>query len=158
VISDDGETLFRVNIPTPDGVEPPSAPTGQVFNRISSDFKGDAFIFVTENGTVAGWHSGFEAVLRFTAKDEAIYKGVAIAETHRGRHLLAADFHNNKIDVFDDHYKLLDRQHDFFDDLIPCDFAPFNVFVHKNLVFVTYAKQDVNKEDDVKGPGNGFVE
>jgi hypothetical protein len=44
-----------VTVPVPTGGTPPSAPTGQVFNGVTADFKGDLFIFSTEDGTVSGW-------------------------------------------------------------------------------------------------------
>lgn len=156
VFNGDGSTAFTVNVPAPQGVKI-SAPTGQVFNADKADFRGDAFIFVTEEGTVSGWQGGTDAVLRFTAEDEAIYKGVAIAKSSDGRQLYAADFHNNKIDVFDDNYRRV-TQKGFVDQALPSDFAPFNVFAYKNQLFITYAKQDADKADDVKGPGNGFVD
>jgi uncharacterized protein (TIGR03118 family) len=170
VYNSEGTRLLRVKVPTPKvrrhwshkkqmKMKEPSAPTGQVFNG-SDDFKMDRFIIVTEDGTVAGWQRdfGMKAKLRFTADDGAIYKGNALAHAHDGLRLYVADFHNNKVDVFDDDYKLLKLRHAFEDDRIPCDFAPFNIFEYKNLLFVTYAKQDDDKEDDVPGLGNGFVD
>ena len=41
---------------------------------------------------------------------------------------------------------------------MPAGFAPFNVYGIGPLLLVTYAKQDEAGEDDVKGPGNGFVD
>ena len=170
VYNSEGTRLLRVVVPTPKvprhglhkkriKMKEPSAPTGQVFNG-SDDFKKDRFIIVTEDGTVAGWQPGFQmkAVLRFVADDGAIYKGDALAQAHDGLRLYAADFHNNKVDVFDKDYNLLKLRHAFEDELIPCDFAPFNIFEYKDLLFVTYAKQDDDKEDDVAGEGNGFVD
>ncbi|WP_406036757.1 TIGR03118 family protein [Micromonospora sp. NBC_00898] len=37
-------------------------------------------------------------------------------------------------------------------------FAPFNVFTVGERVYVTYAKQDADAEDDVAGAGLGFVD
>jgi uncharacterized protein (TIGR03118 family) len=37
-------------------------------------------------------------------------------------------------------------------------FAPFNIQVIQNEVFVMYAKQDALRIDDVPGPGNGIVD
>ncbi len=37
-------------------------------------------------------------------------------------------------------------------------FAPFGIQNIGGQVFVTYAMQDAEKHDDVKGPGNGFVD
>jgi uncharacterized protein (TIGR03118 family) len=175
VFDSEGNRLLRVVVPTAKGGEPPSAPTGQVFNGDANSFKGDVFIFVTEDGTVSGWQPAFgtDAMLRVDrAKREAIYKGVAIAGCHGRLQLYAADFHNNRIDIFDDHYRPVrahdehsrrdhDRRHDddrFVDRHLPDGFAPFNIIAHGDLLFVSYAKQDADGEDDVAGPGNGFVD
>jgi len=154
-----------VTIPPPASGMPPSAPTGQVFNRqASSAFMGDLFIFATEDGTIAAWQKsdGVTAVLRAdNSGSMAIYKGVTIASplTANGRvQLYAADFHNNKIDVWDDQYMPVTSLGSFTDPDLPAGFAPFNVRGVGPLLLVTYAKQDEAAEDDVKGPGNGFVD
>jgi uncharacterized protein (TIGR03118 family) len=45
----------------------------------------------------------------------------------------------------------------FVDPDIPAGFAPFNIKEIDGVLFVSYAKQDAQKHDDVAGPGNGFV-
>src|SRR4051812_30187390 len=165
VYNDSGKVLLEVAIPPAAGGMPPSAPTGQVFNRsASSAFMGDLFIFVTEGGTVAGWQPSDDGTAVTRADNsaaEAIYKGVTIAAplTALGRvQLYAANFHAGTIDVFDDHYAPVKTVGDFRDPDMPAGFAPFNVYGIGPLLLVTYAKQDENAEDDVKGPGNGFVD
>jgi uncharacterized protein (TIGR03118 family) len=149
--------LPAVRIPSASGEA--ASPTGVVFNTDANAFKGDTFIFVTEDGTIAGWQqsNGTAAVKRADGSG-AIYKGVTIATAADGRpRLFAADFHGGKIDVFDDTYAMV-MGGDFADPDIPSGFAPFNVeAVHGSLV-VTYAKQDDAKKDDVRGPGNGYVD
>jgi uncharacterized protein (TIGR03118 family) len=160
-----GTRLLEVVIPPPAGSSEAGAPTGQVFNRAaSSAFMGDLFIFATEGGTIAAWQPS-DAGMAVTRADNsaggAIYKGIAIAMplTGLGRsQLYATDFHNGKIDVFDDHYAPMTTLGDFRDPDMPAGFAPFNVYGLGPLLLVSYAKQDENAEDDVKGPGNGFVD
>jgi len=41
---------------------------------------------------------------------------------------------------------------------VPAGFAPFNVQVLDNHLFVTFALQNAAKHDDVAGAGNGFVD
>jgi uncharacterized protein (TIGR03118 family) len=159
IYDDEGNHLLPpVTIPPPRGGMPPSTPTGQVFNSNASSFSGDHFIFVTEDGTISGWRSGVNATLRVdNSEDEAVYKGVTIATTWKGRQrLYAANFHAGTIDVFDDQYHPVHTR-GFRDWRIPSGFAPFNVQEIRGLLFVTYAMQDDKKHDDVKGPGNGFV-
>ena len=152
--------LPAVKMPTLVGAQP-AAPTGQVFNSDQQAFQGDAFIFVTEGGTIAGWQpsDGEQAVLRVdNSTADASYKGVAIAKDTQGRlRLFAADFHGGKIDVFDDSYGSVDTSGGFEDSDLPSGYAPFNVQEVKGSLIVTYAKQDADKADDVAGKGNGFV-
>ena len=69
---------------------------------------------------------------------------------------LAADFHNGRIDVFDENFSMLAKPAFTVPDL-PAGFAPFNVMVWNGIVYVTFAQQDENKEDSVAGAGLGFV-
>jgi len=70
--------------------------------------------------------------------------------------VLAADFHNARIDVFDENFKLLATPMFTVPDL-PAGFAPFNVWGWNDTVYVTFAKQDEAKVEEVTGPGLGFV-
>jgi uncharacterized protein (TIGR03118 family) len=147
-----------VTIPVPPGGMPPSTPTGTVFNG-SADFMGDHFIFVTEDGIVAGWSSGTSAVLRVDNSSSAIYKGVTIAQNNGVNLLYAANFFGGTIDVFDGNYMPVTLPAGAFSDpLLPAGFAPFNVQNVNGQLFVTFAKQDEDKEDEVAGPGLGFVD
>jgi|ERR1041384_140569 len=148
-----------VTIPVPPGVEPPSSPTGTVFNGNSLDFLGDHFIFVTEDGTVAGWTSGTMATLRVNNSGAAIYKGLALAQINGANFLYAANFFGGKVEVFDRTYTpVLLPAGAFTDPSLPAGFAPFNVQAIGNTVWVTFALQDEDKEDEVDGPGLGYVD
>jgi uncharacterized protein (TIGR03118 family) len=46
----------------------------------------------------------------------------------------------------------------FTDPGIPANFAPFGIQAISGDIYVTYAKQDADKVDDVKGPGLGYVD
>jgi len=71
--------------------------------------------------------------------------------------LVATDFHDGTVDVYDATYENSALQHPFVDSTIPAGFAPFNVMPVGDAVYVTYAKQDADKQDDEAGPGNGYV-
>ena len=137
-----------------------ATPSGQVFNGNAAAFLGDAFIFVTEDGTIAGWQSaaGASATLRVDNSDtSAVYKGVAIGQANSGAlRLYAANFHAGTVDVYDDSYHLV--QGGFVDSTLPAGFAPFNVAIVSGGVLVSYALQDDAKHDDVAGAGNGFID
>ena len=66
-----------------------------------------AFIFATESGTILGWNgtggTNANIAAAVITTPNAIYKGLAIASldmTHA--RLYATDFHQGKIDVFDE--------------------------------------------------------
>jgi uncharacterized protein (TIGR03118 family) len=173
-----------VTIPAPAGQTGNGTPTGIAYNGSPADFllapgKPAVFIFVTEDGTVAGWNSGVnptQAVIKVdnsqkpTAAAGAVYKGVTIAVIDGQRYLLAANFRSGHVDVFDTmfnpvHLHRHDGDHDgdddgdrpFEDERVPHGFAPFNVQSLGANVVVTYAKQDDARHDDVPGAGLGRV-
>jgi uncharacterized protein (TIGR03118 family) len=88
----------------------------------------------------------------------AVYKGIAIAANGRDRFLYATDFHNNKIDVFDKNFAPASLSCSFSDAKIPAGFAPFGIHNVRGNLYVTYAKQDDAKHDDVAGKGLGVVD
>jgi uncharacterized protein (TIGR03118 family) len=173
---------FKVNIPG-------GSPTGQVFAGIAGDFvisgltrtgaatsAASSFIFASETGFITGWNAAVfaapippeppagpstNAITAFTATDEAIYKGLALATVGTANYLYAADFHNNKIDVIDGTFQKVTLGTGdwgtFTDPNLPEGFAPFNVAAINGKLFVSYAKQDADAEDDVTGRGLGFV-
>jgi uncharacterized protein (TIGR03118 family) len=152
-----------VTIPPSAGGPPPGAPTGVVFNG-STGFPvapgtNAHFIFATEDGTIIGWNAGTNAVLKVdNSASGAVYKGLAIGTNAVGTYIYATDFHNGKIDVFDSNYSPATLTGTFSDPNIPAGFAPFGIQNVNGQLFVTYAKQDADKHDDVAGPGNGYVD
>jgi uncharacterized protein (TIGR03118 family) len=153
-----------VTIPPPAGGTPPSAPTGVVFNG-TSDFQvagpGTAahFIFATEDGTVAGWNSGTNAVREVdNSASGAVYKGLAIGNNGSGNFLYAANFNSAAIDVFNGTYSPTLLAGHFTDPNLPAGYAPFNIQNIGGTLFVTYALQNAAKHDDVAGAGHGFID
>jgi uncharacterized protein (TIGR03118 family) len=141
---------------------PGGAPTGQVSNDTSAFVVPGTttpahFIFAGENGDLSAWASGTAAV-SVGHTDGAVYKGLALAHSPFGPLLLAANFHDNRIDVFDGQFHPVTDDRLFRDPQLRAGFAPFNVTEIGNQVYVTYAKQDAAGHDDVAGPGNGFVD
>jgi uncharacterized protein (TIGR03118 family) len=148
-----------VTIPVPPNGTPPSKPTGAVFNGNSLDFLGDRFIFVTEEGVVAGWSSGTAAVRRANNSGSAVYKGLTLAQVNGTNFLYAANFFGGKVEVFDRNYMPVTLGPGVFSDpLLPAGFAPFNVQAIGDKLWVTFAEQDEDKMDEVHGPGLGYVD
>ena len=72
--------------------------------------------------------------------------------------IVAANFSNGTVDVFDASYHAITLPGGFVDPSPIAGFAPFNVLVAGNSVYVAYAKQDSAMHDDASGPGNGAVD
>lgn len=141
---------------------PGGAPTGQVFNdttafKLPGTTTVARFIFIGEHGDLSAWAGGSAATL-VGHTDGAIYKGLALAHSPSGPRLLAANFHDNRIDVFDGTFSPVPAAGMFSDPTLPAGYAPFNVAEIGGQIFVTYALQDDEREDDVAGPAHGFVD
>ncbi|MEO8827727.1 TIGR03118 family protein [Lapillicoccus sp.] len=144
---------------------PGGAPTGQVFND-TTDFvvpgtgKPALFIFAGEDGNLSAWNqqvSPSDQAVAVGHTQGAVYKGLTLAHSPFGPLLLAANFHDNRIDVFTSTFQRLPFDFLFGDPSIPKGYAPFNVAEIGHRVFVTYAKQNPARHDDVAGPGHGFI-
>jgi len=119
------------------------------------------FIFASEAGIISGWSPKVDpthAIAAFRSRDGAIYKGLALAYLAGIPFLYATDFHHARIDVFGPGFKRVHLTGGFTDPDIPDHFAPFGIRNLGGKLFVTYAKQDEDREDDVHGKGLGFVD
>lgn len=87
-----------------------------------------------------------------------MYKGLALGNNGSGNFLYAANFFSGKIDVFDNTFAPAMLAGGFTDPNLPSGYAPFNIQNIGGKLYVTYAKQDAAKQDDVDGPGNGYVD
>jgi uncharacterized protein (TIGR03118 family) len=121
------------------------------------------FLFATESGVIAGWAPNVDLTNAIRMVDNsgatgAIYKGLALSASGQGPLLYATDFHNGRIDVFDSAFKPVTLPGTpFFDAHIPAGFAPFGIQAINGDIYVSYAKQDADKHDDVAGPGLGYI-
>jgi uncharacterized protein (TIGR03118 family) len=171
----DTSTLYDGSgTPQPLVVTVKGAPTGVVFNGGTGFAVSDGtntapalFLFDTESGTIRGWSPTVGATTppstrTFKVVDRSgrgvIYKGLAIASTADGDRLYATDFHHARVDVFDGSFDRVRMPGAFVDPHIPDGFAPFGIQTIDGDVFVTYAKQDDEAEDDVSGRHLGFVD
>jgi uncharacterized protein (TIGR03118 family) len=140
-------------------------PTGVVFNG-TPDFglpngKPATFLFVTEDGTVAGWNSGAGTTAVTVAKSSnSVFKGATIAQVGDANYLYVADFRQGRIRLYDGAFHpvhFIWRQA-FEDERIPRGFVPFNVQNIGGNLFVSYALQASSKTDEVDAPGLGYVD
>ncbi len=156
-------------VPLPAG----AAPTGVTFysgnNFILDDgtSAGPArFIFAGEEGEIFGWGPAISppgqpaSVVRAvdSSSGGAVYKGIALAITGSGERLYATDFRNRRVDVFDGAFEPVSlAPAAFVDPHVPAGFAPFGIASIRGRILVTFAKRDATGEDDIAGPGLGFV-
>ncbi len=181
-VSDNGTgvaTLYQVNPttnattkmilgspPDPSGgvvIPPPGAgtPTGQVFNTISADGVQRRHLPVRQRGRdhlrMAECHRDhgrecFSSPTPITSTRVPPWirrAGTAIS--------CRRTFVPGTIDVLKGDAGAPDLAGKFTDPGTPNGFAPFNIQVLGNRIYVTYALQDAAKHDDVAGAGNGFV-
>jgi uncharacterized protein (TIGR03118 family) len=173
-VSDNGAgvtTLYRgdgskvpLTVVIPPGAGAPAGalgtPTGTVFNGNAAAFRGDRFLFATEDGTIAGWQPTYGTVARTEVDNSlpppgAVYKGLAIGATASGARLYATNFRSARVDVFDSNFAPAGS---FTDPKIPSNYAPFNVQNLGGVLYVTFAMRDASGHDDVAGQGHGFVD
>ena len=168
-----------VMIPPPKGGSGSGTPTGIVING-TPDFvisKGSAsgpalFIFATEDGTITGWNFSVDLTHAILSVDNsglggadgsalgAVYKGLAIGNNGSGNFIYASNFRDGVVEMYDAKFTFVTS---FTDPQIVPDasnpgFAPFGIRNINNQLFVTFAMQNADRHDDVKGPGNGFVD
>jgi uncharacterized protein (TIGR03118 family) len=128
-------------------------------------------IFASEHGQLIGVNPDLSMTGGFVLVDRsdvmAAYTGVATLEVkakgagtgnnpNKSVLTLAADFHNARVDVFDESFQLTTAVA-FTDSAVPAGFAPFNIWTWNDVVYVTWAQQNEEKDDSVEGAGLGFV-
>ena len=148
---------------------PGGAPTGQVSNPTTSfvvhGSDGSSaparFLFVGESGHLSGWAPNVPPPPPSTQAQDAVVtpgavdKGLAIGMTDAGPMLYVADFSAGTVDVYNGLFQRVITAGNFQDRKLPDGFAPFNVAVLGGKVYVAYAMQDADREDEVAGAGHG---
>jgi len=158
-----------VTVPLPkDATTGVSAPTGVVFNPTASfevtPGKAAIFIFATEDGTISAWNPRVDptnAIRMVNRPKDAIYKGLAIAQTAKGAFLYATNFKTGKVEVFDTRFHLvpLSSTNVFRNPNLP-DNVNWSAFGIQNVggnIVVTYARREPGDTDEEHGAGLGRV-
>jgi uncharacterized protein (TIGR03118 family) len=165
---DGNKQTLVVTIPSREGGTSVGNPTGIVFYGgpefivTLGKLAGPArFIFASEDGGISAWAPNVaptNALRVYDSPNHAIYKGLALSASGRGALLYATDFHNARVDVFDGGFSPVTLPGTpFRDPTIPNGFAPFGIQAINGDIYVSYAKQDADAEDDVTGRGFGYV-
>jgi len=141
------------------GVVAPAA-SDSAFRIPSGDSTARAvFIFVTEGGNIAAWSPlvDLNNAITVASNGDAVYKGAALGGTQSAPRLYVADFAGGTIDVFDRDFAHVATAGTFTDPGLPDGFSPFNVANVDGQIFVAYAQRDPATNDEVAGPGLGYV-
>lgn len=146
------------------------APTGLVANPNANQFTfqgdkkttvGAVFIFASEDSRIVAWNPNANAdntiANTVVTTHNAVYKGLALASNADGNFIFATNFHAGTVEAFDTSFKPATK-FKFIDRNIPPGFAPFGIASINGELFVSFAKQDADKHDDVAGAGFGFID
>lgn len=155
----------------PDGVTVPPNPTGIAANETGEFTSPESplpmpFLFATRQGTISGEYADTQGDIKTTtillinsSAQGAEYTGLAVLTPDCcAPYLAAADFHRGIVDTFTSSFAPLAPAGNFSDPNLPLGYAPWNLQVVGNRVFVAYALQDAVKHDPVLGSGNGIVD
>ncbi|WP_165071361.1 TIGR03118 family protein [Paludisphaera rhizosphaerae] len=159
-------TLYTVNpttgVPTKSALEV-TIPgvgnvTGQVNTPLAGSFNGDAFLFVSRDGTISGWRGalGTTAEVLQTGSTSNDYTGTTAAVVNGHAYLYSANFHTGSIDILKGDIGAPNLTGKFLDPNIPVGYAPFNIQKLGDTLYVTYALQGAGGAD-VPGAGHGIV-
>ncbi|MBV8843190.1 MAG: TIGR03118 family protein [Bryobacterales bacterium] len=140
--------------------------TGQIANGTSAFVLTNGtkanFLFCTLDGAISGWNSaaGTTAVIMVDNSSKgAIYKGCVLGGTSSAPQMYVANFNSGAVEVYDGNFAPVSLASGAFtDSQIPAGFAPFNIANLAGNLYVSYAKQDPAKQNDVPGAGAGFVD
>jgi uncharacterized protein (TIGR03118 family) len=134
--------------------------TGVAFANVAGSFNGDTFLFVNEDGTVAGWRGALGTIAEVlqTADTANVYKGLTDATIGGNVYAYAANFRKGTVDVLKGNAGAPNLTGNFTDPNLPSGYAPFDVANLGGVIYVTYAVQDGAKHDDMPGAGNGIVD
>jgi uncharacterized protein (TIGR03118 family) len=138
----------------------PGGPTGIVWNGTPGAFPitgGTAsFIFNTMAGGIWAWRNAAQDALLTVPPAGAFYLGLALAVTNTGPQLYAADFKNNKVDVYNAQWALVNDDK-FVDPTLPAGYSAYGIQTIGNRIFVTYAQQNPAGGREIPGAGKGYV-
>lgn len=122
------------------------------------------FVYATEDGRLRAWSPGVPTgwskkaeVVVDEAGNAAVFRGLTVARLASGAQwLYATDFHNDRVEIFDERWRHVSIPHAFEDPAIPAWYAPFGIQAIGDRVFVTYASRAPVDGNDQ--PTGGYVD
>ena len=132
-----------------------SKPTGVVADPAMNFHRGMRtfnFFVATEEGTIVGFTSNNgqlgQAEVVVDESRSAVFTGLTLLHpTCCSPALAVANFHDARIEIYT--LALTELPGDFEDPNLPAGYAPYNIQVVSNQVFITYAKQDAARREPV---------
>jgi uncharacterized protein (TIGR03118 family) len=119
-------------------------------------------LIVSEDGSISGFNQTLDANNAIIAVDNgatgAVYKGATTGISATKNILYVTNFNSGKVEMYSETFTRVDTATTFADAQIPTGFAPFGIRNQNGEIFVSYAKQNASKHDDVPGAGNGFID
>src|SRR6202041_3506112 len=117
------------------------------------------FLFGTLDGTIAAWNvsSGTQAVTVVNNSSKASYTDIALDANATGTFLLAANFKQGTVDVFDSTFAPHALASNFTDPTLPTGYSPFGIHSIGGNVYVTYAQVSTTTFENI-GAGLGYVD
>jgi len=156
-------SLPSVTIPAAAPAPAQGSPSGTVYNSNNAifDIPGSTsalFLFGTLDGTIAAWNvnSGTQAVTVVNNSAKASYTDIALDTNATGTFLLAANFRQDTVDVFDSTFAAHALTGSFADPTLPAGYSPFGIHSIGGNVYVTYAQVNTATGESV-GAGLGYV-
>jgi uncharacterized protein (TIGR03118 family) len=159
------QSLPSVTIPAAASTSAHGSPSGTVFNSNNAifDIPGSTtsalFLFGTLDGTIAAWNqtSGAQAVTVVNNSANAAYTDIALNTNASGTFLLAANFKQGTVDVFDSTFAPHTLTGNFTDPTLPAGYSPFGIHSIGGNIYVTYAQVNATTGESV-GAGLGYVD
>jgi uncharacterized protein (TIGR03118 family) len=166
-VSQDPRGLIGV----PQGVTAQANPTGVAADTTGQFISNESplplpFLFATTQGTISGEYADDRGDIKTTTivlvdhgAQGAEYTGLALlAPDCCAPYLAVADFHRGIVETFTAFFDPLGGLGNFTDPNLPAGYAPWNLQVVGNQVFVAYAVQDATLLDPLPGAGKGIVD
>ena len=157
-------SLPSVTIPAGASTSAQGSPSGTVYNSNSAIFNipdstSALFLFGTLDGTIAAWNanSGTQAVTVVNNSSKASYTDIALDTNTTGTFLLAANFKQGTVDVFDSTFAPHTLVGNFTDPTLPTGYSPFGIHSIGGNVYVTYAQVSTTTFESI-GAGLGYVD
>jgi uncharacterized protein (TIGR03118 family) len=162
-----GNILFKTTIPAAKGTGT-GQPTGTVFNSttgfVLSNGSKASFLFASLDGSIWGWNGklGTTGSISLKAVDNsaanAVYTGIALDPSAGGTVLLAANFGAGaKVEVYNQSFAPATLTGTFTDPNVPAGYAPYDIHIISNQVYVTYMLRSTTTYSETLGPNTGFI-